>query len=59
MMGNALMWMFGISATVLALAYVMILAAVLAAKRRMAACAPPRNRKRSAATLLSMRYRTP
>jgi len=35
-MGNALVWMLGISASVIALAYLMILAAIVAAKRRMA-----------------------
>jgi len=35
-MGSALVWMLGISASVIAVAYLMILAAIVAAKRRMA-----------------------
>lgn len=34
-MGNALVWMLGISASIIAVAYLMILAAIVAAKRRM------------------------
>ena len=56
-MGNALLWMFGISATVLALAYIMILAAVLAAKRRMAKPVPSRAVAGSNA-ITAMRYGT-
>ena len=59
-MGNALVWMLGISASVLALAYIIILAVLLAAKRRMSL---PIIRKRSAANGLArmpgMHYRTP
>ena len=60
-MGNTLVWMLGISASVLAIAYMIILAFVLAAKRRMSL--PVVGRKRgSAAEALSripdMRYRT-
>jgi hypothetical protein len=60
-MGNALVWMLGISASVLALAYIIILAVLLAAKRRMSL--PIVGRKRSAANALArmpgMHYRTP
>jgi hypothetical protein len=59
-MGNALVWMLGISASVLALAYITILAFVLAAKKRMAV--PTAARQRRAADTMTrmpeMRYRT-
>ena len=59
-MGIALfVWMLGIIASVLSLAYLIILAFLLAAKRRMASAAvtPPRTTKLS--RLPEMRYRTP
>lgn len=58
-MGNALVWMLGISASVIALAYLMILAAIVAAKRRMAT--PLSRNPRHAgnmARLSGMHYRT-
>ncbi len=56
----ALVWMLGISASVIALAYITILAVLLAAKRRMAL--PMTGRKsrvaNSMAGMPDMRYRT-
>jgi len=59
-MGNALVWMLGISASVIALAYLMILAAIVAAKRRMATPLSRNARHASdMARMSGMHYRTP
>lgn len=60
-MGNALVWMLGISASVIGLAYLIILAVILAAKRRMAIPAGSRNDRSvgNVASMSGMRYRTP
>jgi uncharacterized protein YoxC len=58
-MGNALVWMLGISASVLALAYIIILAFVLAAKRRMAVPIGRKGRTANSMGMPEMRYRTP
>ena len=60
-MGNALVWMLGISASVIGLAYLIILAVILAAKRRMAIPAGSRNGGSvgNVASMSGMRYRTP
>jgi hypothetical protein len=59
-MGNTLVWMLGISASILAIAYMIILAFVLAAKRRMSL--PLVGRKRSGVGALArmpeMHYHT-
>jgi hypothetical protein len=59
-MGNALVWMLGISASVLALAYITILVFVLAAKRRMAIPTPGRQSRAapSMTRMSEMRYTT-
>ena len=60
-MGNTLVWMLGISASVLAIAYMIILALVLAAKRRMSLPVVGRKRGSTAGALSripDMRYRT-
>jgi uncharacterized protein YoxC len=60
-MENALVWMLGISASVLALAYIIIIAVLIAAKRRMSL--PVVGRKRRSANAMAgmpgMHYRTP
>jgi uncharacterized protein YoxC len=53
-MGNTLVWMLGISASVLAIAYMIILAFVLAAKRRMSLPVVGRKRSSAAGALASM-----
>ena len=60
-MENALVWMFGIIASIIAVAYIAILAAVLAAKRRMSTPLEPARRAPQAqlARVHAMRYRTP
>jgi len=59
-MENALVWMLGISASVLALAYITILAVLLAAKRRMALPMTDGKRRlaKSMGRMPEMRYRT-
>jgi hypothetical protein len=60
-MGNALVWMLGISASVLAFAYITILAVLLAAKRRMELPLTgnkPRATKTAMGRMPEMRYRT-
>jgi hypothetical protein len=60
-MGNALVWMLGISASVIGLAYLIILAVILAAKRRMAIPAGSRDGRSvdNVTSMSGMRYRTP
>ena len=55
-MANALYWLFVVSATILATAYLAILASVLAAKRRMSTTGLQPIRSRS---VQPMRYRIP
>jgi hypothetical protein len=60
-MENALVWMIGISASVLAFAYLTILAVLLAAKRRMElplSGNKPRAATRTMGRMPEMRYRT-
>jgi hypothetical protein len=57
-MVNALYWMFGVSASILVVAYLVILASVVAAKRRMAACESVRP-SRHRVPVGSMSFRTP
>ena len=60
-MGMALLtWMLGITASILSVAYIVILAFLLAAKRRMATPAIPRSRttSRNLSRIPEMRYRT-
>jgi hypothetical protein len=59
-MGIALfVWMLGIIASVLSLAYLIILAFLVAAKRRMASAAIAPTRTSKLPHLPDMRYRTP
>jgi hypothetical protein len=59
-MGNALVWMLGISGAVIVFAYLAILAAILAAKRRMEKPLPTARPGRDAQSRnYGMRLRTP